>query len=253
MKALILAGGFGKRLRDELTFDLANIPKPLLPVAGKPVMEYIIKSIDGIEEIDNIYVLTIKKFEDNFNTWRKGYKAKKNIKLVYEPITHEFQDTGAIGGLGFFIGKTRIDDDLLVIAGDNLFTGFELKLFLDMGLTVKAPVIACFDMGNPEKLKEKYGEITLNNKKEIILFREKPKNPRSPLASTACYFFPKDTLGSVFDYLADKQNPTDAPGHFIKWLAQKDTAYGFPFPGQWFDIGSIESLEEANLFYRKNP
>jgi glucose-1-phosphate thymidylyltransferase len=116
-----------------------------------------------------------------------------------------------------------------------------------------APVIACFDMKSPEKLKEKYGEITLDANKKIILFREKPKNPRSSLASTACYYFPKETLGSVFDYLADKQNPTDAPGHFIKWLAQKNPAYGFPFDGAWFDIGSIESLEAANEFYAKNP
>lgn len=251
MKVVILAGGFGKRLKKDLVSDLMNVPKPLMPIRGSVVIEYLMKLITPLKNMDLVYILTIKKFETDFKKWCQSFSFEKEIKFTIEPITEEVQDPGAIGALGFFIGKEKIDDDLLVIAGDNMFSGFNLADFIQFAKEKKAPVIVCYDLENKEKLKEKFGEITLNEDKKIIRFREKPKQPRTSLASTACYLFPRSTLNLIFDYLVDKKNPTDAPGYFIKWLTQQMPTYGFVFKGRWFDIGRLEDYERADQFFSK--
>ena len=241
MKCIILAGGFAKRLWP-LTL---NKSKPLLEVSGKPIINYIMEKIDTIDVIDEIFVSTNAKFEPAFNEWFEKYKFKKPIKLVIEPTKSEEEKLGAIAGINFVLENEKIDEECLIIAGDNLFS-FEISDIIDFYREKNAPVIAFFDVNNKEKAKL-YGIAKIDQNNKIIDFIEKPEDPPSTLASTVCYIFPQAVL-SLFSKYLKVSKKRDAPGFFLQWLHKKHDVYAFVFSGYWFDIGSFESLEEARKF-----
>jgi len=244
MKAVILAGGQGKRLGD-LTLKLS---KCLLPIAGRPIIEYIIEKIEDVKEIDSVYILTIPRFQEQFEESLGNISHVKTIKVrIPEPWPNP---NGAIGALNEFIVNENIREDILIVAGDNLFD-FCLTDFIEFfNERKRSPIIACFDMKDKKKVKEKYGVVKLNNEKRITCFKEKPKRPPSSLASTACYLFPGPVLHLVCHYLAEGNN-ADAPGFFVSWLYKKCATYGFEFSKWWFDIGDIESYNRADLFFKE--
>ncbi len=243
MKAIVLAGGFAKRLWP-LTMDT---PKPLLPVAGKPMIEYILEKISCIDEIEKIFISTNSKFESHFNEWASNFSNGKKIEVFADKSTEEENKLGAIGALSHLLAENDIDDDLLVVAGDNLFE-FDMKDFLSEH--DGSPIVALYDMVHEDAVRHKYGVVMLDDSGSIKHFQEKPENPMSTLISTGCYFFPKRVVNMVHDYIGQGNNP-DAPGFFISWLSQQVGVKGFVF-GQdkrWFDIGSIESYNRANEIY----
>lgn len=257
MKAVILAGGFAKRLRKEVPLA-QTVPKPLLPLNGTPIIEYILKKIEPIH-IESLYILTSLKWKNNFEEWLETFHYCKEITLSVLPFKDEAEDPGAVGGLGWFVQKERIDDDLFIIAGDNLFDGFDVEKFVDYQKWKSAPVIACYDIKDRERAKN-YGvvllmsenrEIICKGQGEIVCFSEKPGYPRSTLISTACYVYPAHVLDLITTYLCNKRNPTDAPGHFVQWLCNQEPTYGFVFDGAWFDIGSKESYMAAQEYVRQ--
>ena len=140
-----------------------------------------------------------------------------------------------------------IKDDLLVIAGDNLF-GFALPELVHFFQQKNSSVVAFHDLKNLEKVKGKYGVGILEGSR-IIDFEEKPSEPKSALASTACYLFKKQDLSCIGTLAKTKK--ADAPGNLIKYLAKNSEVHGFVFHQHWFDIGSFESLEEAKKEYEK--
>jgi len=240
MKAIVLAGGFAKRLWP-LTLDKA---KPLLEVGGKPIINYIIEKLEGMDEIDKIFISTNAKFELGFKQWLKKYEFKK-IKIVVEETRSEEEKLGAIAGINFVLEREKIDDDCIIIAGDNLF-GFILDDFLGFYKEKKSPVVAFFDVKDFEKAKL-YGIAELDENNKIKGFLEKPEKPPSTLASTCCYIFPKDTVRLFPEYLKEGGSK-DAPGFFLQWLIRKEEIFAYVFSNYWFDIGSFESLEEARKF-----
>ncbi len=242
MKCVLMCGGFAKRMWP-LTL---NTPKPLLPIAGRPIIEYILDKLDDVEEVDLIYISTNKKFERYFKEEMKNFKTKKPVKLIIEPAVKEEEKLGSVGALGFLIKEEKINDDLLIIAGDNLFD-FSLVDFINYYKSKSCPVIALYDMKDKEKVRGRYGVVLLDKNNKIIGFEEKPNEPKSTFVSTACYILPKETLKLVLIYLS-KNNP-DAFGYFIEWLHKMQDVYGFLFPGRWFDIGSLDSYREADLSY----
>ena len=246
MQAVVLAGGFAKRLWP-LTREK---PKPLLPVAGKPIIEYILEKLDCIAEIDKVYISVNRKFEPCFREWASGVSFSKKLEVVAEPAMSEEEKLGAVGALGFLLREKGIMDDLIVIAGDNLFD-FDMKRFVD-GHRSGCPIVALYDIKEKEKIKKKYGVVVLDEKNVIKEFHEKPEDPASTLVSTGCYFFPKSVVEMVHEYLKGKNN-ADAPGFFISWLAKQMAVQGFVFDGdsRWFDIGNMESYKEANKVYKK--
>lgn len=246
MQAVVLAGGFAKRLWP-LTLDK---PKPLLSVAGKPIIEYILEKLDGIEEIDKVYISVNKKFEPYFKEWLQNADFAKPLEIVTEPTTTEEEKLGAVGALGFLLRKKDITDDLVVVAGDNLFD-FDMKKFIQ-GHESGFPVVAVYDMEKKEKISKKYGVVVLDEKNIIKEFQEKPAQPASTLVSTGCYFFPKRAVEMIYEYLSSGNN-ADAPGFFISWLAKQMAVQGFVFNGnsKWFDIGNLESYKEANKAYKE--
>lgn len=245
MKVLILAAGYATRLYP-LTLTQ---PKPLLPVAGKPMIEHVLDNIAPIPGIDRVYVVTNAKFADHFQKWADNYcatKAKLNFTIVNDKSTDDSNKLGAIGDIHLVMNREKIDDDLIVVAGDNLFS----QTLEDYGQICRkrnAPVLAVYDVGNLEEIK-KYNSISIDGDGKITFFEEKPKQPKSTLTGIALYYYPKHTLPLIHQYIAEGNNP-DQPGRLVQWLYTRTPVYTWRVPGIWFDIGSKESLEEANKIF----
>ncbi len=238
MKALILAAGYGTRLYP-LTL---NTPKPLLDINGKLLIEYILDKIFEVGEINEIFVVTNNKFYDHFTKWLKDYKTNVSINILNDGTLSNETRLGAIGDINFLIEKENIEDDLIVIGGDNLFE-LSLKKFVEFQNEKKSAVIASRDIKDKESIKL-YGVLSINENNKIINFEEKPSEPKSSLASTCIYFFPKEIINLFNKYLREK-NPMDKTGEFIQWLYKKTDVYAFVFDSKLYDIGSLEGLEDA--------
>jgi glucose-1-phosphate thymidylyltransferase len=247
MKVIILAAGYATRLYP-LTLTQ---PKPLLPVAGKPMIEYVLDNLAPIGGLDRIYVVTNAKFADHFTRWSEDYRAHKaqlNFTIVNDRSTDDSNKLGAIGDIHFVLTGQNVDDDIIVVGGDNLFSE-KLSDFGRLCREKKAPVLAVYDVGDLEQIK-KFNSITLDGDGRITFFEEKPKNPTSTLTGIALYFYPKTTLPLIRQYIAEGNNP-DQPGRLIQWLYTRTPVYTWKVPGLWYDIGSKETLEEANRIFAK--
>jgi glucose-1-phosphate thymidylyltransferase len=247
MKVIILAAGYATRLYP-LTLTQ---PKPLLPVAGKPMIDYVLDNLAPIAGIDRIYVVTNAKFAGHFEQWSADYrahKAKLNFTIVNDRSTDDSNKLGAIGDIHFVLESQNVADDIIVVAGDNLFSE-KLPAFGEYCREKNAPVLAVYDVGNLEEIK-KYNAITLAADGRITFFEEKPKNPTSTLTGIALYYYPKATLPLIKQYVAEGNNP-DQPGRLIQWLYPRLPVYTWTVPGLWYDIGSKETLEQANRIFAK--
>jgi len=243
MKAVVLAGGFAKRMWP-LTKDK---PKHLLRVAGRPMLDYVIEKLETVSGIERIFISTNAKFKDHFEDYLGRLKTKKNFSLFIEDTCSEQEKLGCVGGLGYLIRENNIDDELLVIGGDNIF-GFEMLDFMDYFQSKKANVVALHDLKSKAKA-QLYGVVNIDQNEKIIDFQEKPSNPQSSLVSTACYLFTKNGVQNIHQYLEEGNDP-DKIGHFIEWLYKNDDVYGYVFENVWFDIGSFESYSKANEYFR---
>jgi len=246
MKVIILAAGYATRLHP-LTLTQ---PKPLLPVAGKPMVEHVLDNLAPMGGIDRIYVVTNAKFAGHFEQWSKSYaaKAKLNFTTVNDGSTDDRNKLGAIGDIHHVLQTQNVDDDLVVVAGDNLFD----QPLADFGRCCReknAPVLAVYDVGNLEEIK-KYNAISIDPSGKITFFEEKPKQPTSTLTGIALYFYPRHTLPLIKQYIAEGNNP-DQPGRLIQWLYPRTPVYTWRVPGLWYDIGSKETLEEANRIFAR--
>ncbi len=240
MKALILAAGYATRL-----YPLTKrFPKPLLTVEGRPIINYIIDKLKSVSAIDEIYIVTNSKFIFNFRDWVKSIKCLKKITLI-DDLTKSNQDRlGAIGDINFVIKNQKINDDLLVIGGDNLFSG-SLKGFLDFSLQKShAASIGLYRL-KQKKDACRYGVVKLNSRNKIINFQEKPQKPESNIVAMCLYYIPKGYLKLIKEYVQVKDEKVDATGSYIAWLKNKIDVYGFVFRGSWFDIGDSKYLNAA--------
>ena len=247
MKVIVLAAGYATRLYP-LTLTQ---PKPLLPVAGKPMIEYVLDNLAPIGGIDRIYVVTNAKFAAHFQKWSDHYRAagsELNFTIVNDGSTDDTNKLGAIGDMHHVLKTQRVDDDLIVVAGDNLFSE-KLGDFGKFCREKKAPVLALYDVGDLEQIK-KYNAISVNGDGRITFFEEKPGNPTSTLTGIALYFYPKNTLPFIRQYIAEGNNP-DQPGRLVQWLYPRTPVYTWRVPGIWYDIGSKETLDEANRIFAK--
>ncbi len=239
MKAIILAAGYATRLYP-LTLKK---PKALLEINGKPLIEQAIEKIP--EEIDEIYIITNSKFIGNFQNWLQNFSRdnsrSKKLKLIDDGSTDNSKRLGGIGDMDFVINKAGADD-MLVIASDNLFD-FKLEGALEFFKNSEKDMIIVYDVKSREQAK-KFGVVSVDTQKKIKEFFEKPENPKTTLVSTGIYFFTENSLALLKDYLQEG-NSTEGPGYFVKWLAKRKDVCGFSVEGKWFDIGSIESYEEA--------
>lgn len=243
MNLILLCAGYATRLYP-LTQDK---PKPLLPVSGKPIIEYTLEKISKYSEIDNVYIITNNKFYQHFCKWQESYKGSQRVEVINDGTESDDDKLGAIGDLAYVMDKKDIQNETLVIAGDNLFD-FDLDEFFELYRAKNAvAVIGAFDVADKELAKQ-YGILDIDEDNKIVSFVEKPEDPPSTYASLALYMFSEEGVHLVNDYI-DRGLNKDQPGHYIRWLAENKTVYALVFRGHWFDVGDFESYEKANKFY----
>lgn len=243
MKCIVLAAGYATRLYP-LTKDT---PKPLLDVGGKPILEHILDKVKEVKSIDEVFIVTNAKFFSHFNSWKTGFRFPIPITVINDLTAADESRRGSLGDIQFAIDQQHIDDDILVIAGDNLFS-FSLKLFVEQHQKHKKSAVALFDVRDRE-LAKLYGIVGIDRKNRMVEFCEKPKDPASTLASTGIYIYPMDVLPLLKEFVASFKN-TDKAGHFLEYLHKKEEVYCFVTDEQWMDIGSIEQLENARKLFK---
>jgi glucose-1-phosphate thymidylyltransferase len=234
VKALILAAGYATRLYP-LTLET---PKHLLEVGGRPMVDWVVDRLEPLHGLDATYLVTNGKFAPAFEEWAPG----RGVTVVDDGTTSEDDRLGAIGDIGFVLDREEIDDDLLVIAGDNLFTG-GIEGFAAEGRRRGQPVLAVYDVGDPE-LMPQFNTIETDGDGRITYFEEKPQRARSTLAGIALYWYPRSVLPLIHTYLAEQENH-DQPGRLVEWLYTRTPVYAWELPGTWYDIGTPEQLEAA--------
>jgi glucose-1-phosphate thymidylyltransferase len=235
MKALILAAGYATRLRP-LT---DAIPKQLLPVGGRPMVDWI---LDRIEETsaDEVHLVTNARFAADFERWAED----KDVVVHNDGTTSNEDRLGAIGDIRF----VGLDDDLLVIAGDNLFD-YSLADYEAYWREREGSCVAVLDVGDRE-LAKKYGIVDVDEDDRVIGFVEKPADPPTTLCATATYLYTREHARLIATYLAEG-NPPDQPGNYIAWLHRLAPVYAYRFEGEWYDIGDRTQLLEADNRMRR--
>lgn len=246
MNILILAAGYATRLYP-LTLTKA---KPLLEVAGRPMMEWVIDNLAPIPKISKVFVVTNSKFAADFEEWAAAYHQKNpalTFEIVNDGSTSDADKLGAIGDLNYVIQKHGIEnEDLLVVAGDNLFSE-SLEGFGTFAREADMPVLGVYDVGTLAEAR-KYGVVAVSNEGIITEFVEKPSDPPSTLIGIALYFYPGHVVPMIRQYLDEGNNP-DQPGRFVQWLYPRTPVQTWSVPGTWFDVGSKETLEQANKIF----
>jgi glucose-1-phosphate thymidylyltransferase len=227
-----------------------NQPKHLLEVGGRPILERLLGQLAEIEELEHAYVVTNAKFADRFREFARSWQGPLELSVVDDGTTSDEDKLGAIGDLDLVIREERIDDDLIVAAGDSIFGEGALDDFARLGLDKNAPVIAVLDVGDLEAIK-RYSAITTDADGRIAAFEEKPAEPQTTLAGIALYFYPRSVLPLIGRYLEDGNNP-DQPGRLAEWMYKRTPFYVWPIPGKWYDIGTPETLEQADREFSQN-
>ncbi|HEY1513321.1 MAG TPA: nucleotidyltransferase family protein [Gaiellaceae bacterium] len=236
MKALILAAGYATRLRP-LTDTWA---KELLPVGGRPIVDRIVDNLGQVAEIDEIHLVTNARKAPWFHEWATG----REVTIHDDGTTTNDDRLGAIGDMLFVIDRIGADDDLLVIAGDNLFD-FRLSDLVAFWQTKGvASAFAVRDVGSLE-LARRYGIVDLDPDGRVRSFVEKPADPPSTLAATATYLYHREHVGLIRTYVESEAN-ADQPGRLVAWLHRREPVYGWVFTEPWYDIGDHEQLLEAD-------
>jgi glucose-1-phosphate thymidylyltransferase len=241
VKAVILAAGYGTRLRP-LTDDR---PKQLLPLGGRPMLDWILDKVQALAGIDEVHLVTNNRFARDFEEW-----AAPHGVVVHDDGTSSNDDRlGAVGDLELVIERAGLADEELLVQGDDLF-GFELPGYVGWWRAKPHPASAAplYDLGDLE-LATHYGIANVDEEDRVVHVVEKPSDPSSTLAATLTYLLPAEHTQLVTRYLAEGQNPDNA-GSFLAWLAAHERVYGYRFEGRWYDIGNHAQLLDADNWLR---
>jgi glucose-1-phosphate thymidylyltransferase len=245
MKAILLAAGYATRL-----YPLTeHRPKPLLPVGGRPILDWIADKVDEVDAVDELHVVTNARFAAALGAWAREREGRLAPEVHDDGTTTNENRLGAIGDIAFVVERGGLaGDDLLVIAGDNLFE-FSLAGYVSWWQGHRdGSAIAVRDCGDRE-LARQYAVVSLDESERITSFVEKPPEPAGTLVAIATYLYHRDHVPLVDTYLAEG-NTADAPGNFIAWLHSRRPVYGYRLAGTWFDIGDREQLLVADNWLR---
>ncbi|MBI5389533.1 nucleotidyltransferase family protein [Candidatus Woesearchaeota archaeon] len=244
MKAIILAAGYATRM----SILTQEMPKPLLPIRGKRLIEHILGSLITFGKVDEVIIVTNKKFHGQFVLWEYNYEKLTRppfrITLLNDGSTAPENRRGAVGDVAFSVEQARIAEDTLIIAGDNLFS-FSLSSFYRFFLEKKASSVALYDVKDKTKIAHKLGAAVIDAGHRITGFEEKPAHPSTTLAATACYIFQKEDLHFFQEYVHIHPKP-DNLGDIIHWLLGKTSVFGFIFDEEWHDVGTVEQYTFLN-------
>ncbi len=236
MKALILAAGYATRLRP-LTDTHA---KELLPVGGRPMIDWILDRVRDVEAVDEVHVVTNAFKAPMFADWARA----SEVTLHDDGTTSNEDRLGAIGDIQFVVDRAGVDDHLLVIAGDNLFDYSLADYVAWWRGKGEASAVALYDVGDLELVKL-YSAVDVDDDSRLLSFAEKPADPATTLVATATYLFHRSHVPLIRRYL-DEGNAADQPGNLVGWLHTRVPVYGYAFPGGWYDVGNAEQLLEAD-------
>lgn len=244
MKALILAAGYAHRLYP-LTL---NFPKALLDVAGKPILDRILDEIDQVDSIDEIVVISNSRFIKHFDEWARSrvLPGQKPVVLLDDGTETEDNRLGAIGDMNFAIKELGIDEDVLVVAGDNLFT-YDLPKIVKDYESHGQDMILGQELGEEEDPK-RFAIAVMDESGKLLDLEEKPNEPKSNIAIYASYFYRRDTLPMIETYLNEGNNP-DSPGNFPVWLYKRKPVQVYLFEGDCYDIGTHESYARVQEIF----
>lgn len=241
IKAVITAAGYASRLWP-LTKD---VPKPLLEVKGKPIVEHIICKISEIPEVDEVFIVTNAKFYPVFEDWLVEARARLSIpiKLVNDGTTSNDDRLGQVGDIDLVLRNEKLDDDMLVVAGDNLFN-FSLLPAYKVFLQQQRILNPLYESKSYKAARESGSVVIDDETGEFVEFMEKSPTPKSTLISLGIYFFPRHKVQLIRKYIEEKNSP-DKMGFFLMWLLSQEKVLGHVYMEKWFDIGWIEALETA--------
>ena len=240
MKNIVIAAGYATRL-GELT---KNFPKPLLKIGERSILERMLDDIDTIADIDEHIVITNHKFAPHFETWRQemGDKYKKPITIVDDGTETNDTRLGAVCDLLFALDKLHIDDDLLVVAADNILF-FSFQEFVDFAKQKGTSCIMCHEQASIEKL-QRTGVVELDANGKVLGMEEKPEVPKSHWAVPPFYIYLKKDLDLVRGSVAHGCGK-DAPGNLAHYMVDHTQVHAWPMSAGRFDIGSLDTYKEA--------
>ncbi len=240
MKCLVLGTEYANHL-----YPLTeNFPKPLLDVKGKTILDWLVNDIDTCGLVDQYIVISNHKFVQNFETWAK--EKPQNIAVLDDGTSTNETRLGAVKDIQFAIDELKLDDDLLVIAGDNVLD-FSLVKFIQYAQEKNTSCIMRYFEPNMERLK-KSGVLVVENDGLVINMQEKPVEPKSTWCCPPFYIIVKKDVPLVAKGI-EAGCGTDAPGSFIAWLYKKVRVYAMRMPGKRYDIGTLESYEQIKATY----
>ena len=241
MKCLILAAGYATRL-----YPLTeNFPKSLLKVQDKTILDHLVDDIDTIKEVDEYVVISNHKFYSHFCDWAQSKRQK--ITVIDDGTVSNETRLGAVKDIQFAIETLNIDDDVLVIAGDNVLD-FSLTKFITYAKNKGTSCIMRYYEGDIARLK-KSGVASIDNGDKVVDMVEKPLEPKSNWCCPPFYFYKRDDAKKIPNAIAGGCG-IDAPGSFVAWLCKKSIVHAMEMPGKRYDIGNLESYEKVQKEYK---
>lgn len=248
MKCIILAAGYATRL-----YPLTeNFPKPLLEVAGKSILDWLLEDIDTAGTVDEYIVVSNHKFASHFENWaseRNGSHAyRSRITILDDGTSSNETRLGAVCDIKFAVDALHLDDELLVIAGDNLLD-FSLKSFLDYAGTKGTSCVMRYDEPDEGRLR-KCAVACIDDGDLITRLEEKPSEPRSHWACPPFYFYTRENAGWIGKGI-ESGCGTDAPGSYLAWLCANAPVHAMLMPGRRYDIGNLESYRKVQQTFAK--
>lgn len=263
MKAIILAAGYATRM-----YPLTkNFPKPLLPVGDATILDYIMEKIDEVDRINQVIIVTNHSFVTHFEKWKQEYLnrsqicndsdqktvLKNKITILDDGTTDNENRLGALKDLDFAVKSCEIKEDVLVLAGDNLFD-FSLQKMVEFYEEKKENIIASHVLDDIDALR-RTGVVSVNQDCLVTKFEEKPVHPESNLAVPPFYIYTPETIVHLLPEFLSMMNRQekgswDAPGNLIPYLVVHSHVYAWPFNVKRYDIGNLESYEKIKEMYR---
>ncbi|MDD2702972.1 MAG: nucleotidyltransferase family protein [Candidatus Omnitrophica bacterium] len=245
MKALILAAGYGTRLYPYTRF----LPKPLLKVNKRPIIEYLLDKLIELDGLSEIIVVTNDRFFKRFGVWRETLPFKRRVRILNDMTKNPKERLGAAGDMNFVFRKAGFDEDYLVLGGDNFFKA-PLTDFAGTGRK-NAPhmTVGVFDIKDRQEAGH-YGVVTIGRGNRIVKFAEKPTHPESSLIAMCLYYMPAEKSDLIGKYFRTS-NSKDAIGLFINWMTKQDTVFGSTFHDFWIDIGRIQTYRKLKSLFEK--
>lgn len=238
MKNIIIAAGYATRL-----YPLTeNFPKPLLKVGSKSILERMLDDIDNIDDIDEHIIVTNHKFAHCFEEWKQEMNYKKPIRIVDDGTESNETRLGAVRDLLLAIETFHVDDDMMVLAADNILD-FSFQGFVDFFKKKGSSVIMCHHEPELKKL-QRTGVIAVDDSWRVLEMQEKPQKPVSHWAVPPFYIYKRSDLPLIKECM-NHGCGFDAPGNLAHYLVDKTTVHAWQMPGSRFDIGSMDSYEEA--------